>query len=78
MFYILSYFVRNFRYQTLFFCHFILYVLPRKLGEIAADALEWRENNNYTLSSLSTADEIVRIFWGGTPHTSKMPSRILR
>ena len=30
------------------------------------------------LSSLSTADEIVLIFSGGTPHTSKMPSKILR
>jgi len=39
MFYILSYFVRNFVYQTLFFCHFFLYIWPRELREIAVDAL---------------------------------------
>ena len=32
----------------------------------------------HTLSSLSTAEEIVRIFSGGTPHVSKIPSNILR
>ena len=29
-----------------------------------------------TLSSLSTADDMGRIFSGGTPQTSKMPSSI--
>ena len=29
-----------------------------------------------TLSNLSTADEMLLIFSGGTPHTSKIPSRI--
>lgn len=31
-----------------------------------------------TLSSLSTADEMVRILSVGTPHTAKTPSRIFR
>lgn len=31
-----------------------------------------------TLSSLSTADEMVRILSWGTPQTAKTPSRILR
>lgn len=36
------------------------------------------KTRDLTLSSLSTADEIVRILSAGTPQTAKMPSRIFR
>jgi len=38
--------------------------------------LERERQTDNTLSSLSTADEMLLIFSEGTPHTSKIPSRI--
>lgn len=42
-------------------------------GERNIEYKRWMDN---TLSSLSTADEMLLIFSDGTPHTSKIPSRI--
>lgn len=43
-----------------------------------ASLVDLIEMTDETLSSLSTAEEMDRIFSAGTPQTSKIPSRILR
>jgi hypothetical protein len=69
--------VSHSRCETLLFCHFFLHLEPGKLRFLSTGVL-WVRELQPTLSSLSTAEDIVRNLADGTPHTSNRPSNSCR
>lgn len=70
--------VCNIAIQALLLGHLLADVFPRHLRMRSLGRRPQARRSTLTLSSLSTADEIVRILSAGTPQTAKMPSRIFR
>jgi hypothetical protein len=67
--------------QAFLVCRLLFDLNPGKLVCMMNVVSEWEgllPMKRDTLSNLSTVEEMVRIFSAGTPHTSKMPSKILR
>jgi len=79
VFHVFTDFVCDGGIEAFFLCHFLFHFDPGQLCDSYKVVRDRGDSENCaTLSSLSTAEEMGRIFPAETPHTSKMPSKILR